>query len=327
MSTHSNITFHTTATTSIPPSSRGHQTPSSVNSRVGGVAFEVLVPQRRPDTEQLRFKLEQCGKTGSQHYTIVTWQGKRYRITVHDNKRPLAYSEEDWKKVEHKTISVLDRVQNGKHFFKGALQLRAKTKNRWKVTYENNTPHVECSVSKKMIRDFKNLFENQIKHTNILPAAKSPEKLKRASYATYKPKKKEINLPEPCKKILEKFKDFLRSLKSRTNDIEAEREKSPFEKARNHFFPSNNHINDFGDLSSTASISSFEEINEERVTEDIYSNRTSSLKGGSFEEINAPAESDLDDVFSDNTSLGGKSDTSSNVSNDSGSSYSPEIKR
>ena len=304
MSIHSNTTFHTT-TTSIPPSFEGHQTPSNINNRVEGVAFEVLVPERRPETEQLRFKLEQCGKTGSQYYTIVTWQGKRYRITVHENKRPLAYSEKDWKKVEYKTISVLDRVQNSKHFFKGALQLHAKTKNRWKVTYENNTPHVECSVSKKMIRDFKNLFENQIKHTNILPAAKSPKKLKKASYpshATYKPKKKELNLLEFPKKILEKIRDYLRSSKSSTNDIEAEREKSPFEKVRNHFFPSNNHINDFDDLSSTASISS-------------------------FEEINAPEEADLEDAFSDNTSLGGKSDTSSNVSNDSGPSYSPGIKR
>ncbi|MGB7128317.1 MAG: hypothetical protein WBD50_04410 [Candidatus Rhabdochlamydia sp.] len=297
MTIHNNTT---TATASISPGSRD-QIPSRLNDQVEGVAFDVLFSQTPPpDTEQLRFELKECGKTGSQYYTIATWKGKRYRITVHDNKRKLAYSERDWQQVEDKTITVLDRVQNGKHFFKGTLQLHAKTKNRWKVTHENNIPPVERSVNKKIIREFKNLFESQINHTNILPAAKSPEKFRRASYPSnplYKPAKKEVNFLEFREKIFEKVKGYLRSLKS-----------NKFERLKNHLYPVRN-INNFDNLSSAASSIS------------------------SLEEINTPKEDDLDDSFSDNsslsdnTSLGDRSNASSRVSEDSGSSYSPVTRR
>ena len=307
----SNTTFHTTATTSIPSGSGSYQTPSSINSQVEGVAFDALFSPQEPDTEKLRFTLKECGKTGSQYYTIVEWQGKKYRITVHNNKKPLQLSEKLWQDTaELLSEKVLNKHQSKSHFFKGTLQLH--TQRKWIATYEKNKTPTEKQVSKSVIKEFKKLLEKEIPTKTL--SAKSPGKLRGASYPSNflynKPAKKEVNSPEFLKKILEKIKNL-----------------HFFEQLKNRLFPSNNHINDFGDLSSTASISSFEEINEERVTEDIYSNRTSSLKGSSFEEINAPAESDLDDVFSDNTSLSGKSDTSSNVSNDSGSSYSPEIKR
>lgn len=307
MTIHNNPTPHA-ATVSIPPGSGSPQIPSRINNKVEEVAFDVLLPQE-PNTEQLRFELKESGKTGSQYYTIATWKGKRYRITVHDNKRKLAYSEGDWQKVEDKTITVLDKVQNDKHFFKGTLQLHAKTKNRWKVTHENKTP-VERSVNKKVIREFKNLFAEQIKSTNTLPAAKSPKKLQRkASYPSnllYKPAKKEVNFLEFPKKIFEKVKGYLRSLKSNKNEQNTateEVERSPLKKFKDYFFPLNNRIfvppnEDFNDLSSVTSSTS-----------------------SSFEYIENPIEAEGDD----NTSLGGISIESSNVSNDSGSSY--QIKR
>lgn len=317
MTIHNNSTSHA-ATASISPGSGGHQTSSNINNRVEGVAFDVLLPQGSntdTGTEQLRFELKECGKTGSQYYTIATWKGKRYRITVHDNKRKLAYSEGDWQKVEAKTITVLDRVQNGKHFFQGALQLHAKTKNRWKVTHENNTPDVERSVNKKVIREFKNLFENQIKHTNTLPPAKSPEKLqKKALYPSnllYRPEKKEGAFLESLKKTLKQFKEYFRPLKSNTNDQNIdtkEVKRSPLEQVKDYFFPSSTNIftppnnEDFNDLSSVTSSTS-----------------------SSFEYIKNPTEAEGDDFDDDNTSLGGISIASSNVSNDSGSSY--QIKR
>ncbi|MDQ5957029.1 MAG: hypothetical protein ACH349_05730 [Candidatus Rhabdochlamydia sp.] len=296
------------ATTNI--ASRDPQTLSSTNNRVEKVAFDVLLTEE-PNTEQLRFELKEYGKTGSQYYTIATWKGKRYRITVHDNKRKLAYLEDDWQRIEHQTIKVLNRVQNDKHFVKGNIQLHGKTKNKWKVTYENNT-HVERSINKKVIREFKNLFESQIKHTNTLLSAKSPQKLKRALYPLYTNyrEKKERTLLEVPKKIFEVSK-------------------KTFKRIKNHFFPPNNNINDFDDLSShtTDSRSSFEEVNNEQFTGATYSNKANSLNDSLFEEINTLKENDdLDDAFSDKTSLGGISDTSSHVSNDSGSSYSLRIK-
>lgn len=309
MTIHNNTTTYT-ATASISPGSRD-QIPSRLNDQVEGAAFDVLFPQTPPsDTEQLRFELKECGKTGSQYYTIATWKGKRYRITVYDNKRKLAYSKGDWQKVKDRTITVLDRVQNEEHFFKGALQLHAKTRNRWKVTYKDKT-QAERSVNKEIIREFKNLFEKQINHTNTLPPAKSPEKLRKASYPSnflYKPAKKEVNFLEFPKKIFEKVKGCLRSLKSNKNEQntateETAREKSPFERFKNYFYPSNRNIDNFDDLSSaTSSISSFGHIDN-------------------------PAAEDDADAFSDNTSLGGRSNASSHVSNDSGPSYSSRIKR
>lgn len=292
------------ATNSMPVSSEAYQTPSSLNSRVEEAAFDVLFSQKEPtsETEQLRFELNECKKTGSSYYTIVTWKGKKYRITVHSKKRKLAYSEADWQQVEHRTIKVLDKVQNSKHFFRGALQLHAKTKNKWKVTYENNTPHLERSVNKKVIRDFKKLFENQIKPISILPTLQPPKKLERASYSPsnniYKPTKEEKPFFEFPKKILEKIKGYLRSIKLNTNeDTEAvKEERSPLKQVKDYFFPSRRNIDDFDDLASSdaASINSFKELG----------NR----------------EGNLDD----NTSLGSITVASSHISSDSGSSYSPE---
>lgn len=310
MSIHSNTSYYT-AIDSISPSSREHQTPS-INNRIEEVAFNILFSQElSSNTEQLRFELIECKKNGSQYYTIVTWKDKRYRITVHDGKRKLAYSEADWQRVEHQTIKVLDKVQNGKHFFKGDLRLHAKTKNKWIVTYENNKPHLEHTVNKKIIRDFKKLFEEQIKSLNILPTTKPSQKPKRSSYLPLsfldKPAKKKEPFSEFPKKVLEKIKDYLCSLKPNTNkqntDIrEIDREKSPLKRFKNHFFPSRRNIDDFDDLSS---------IN------------TTSIK--SFEEVNNEIEDDLEDTFSDNTSLGNISTLSSHVSSDSGAAYDPNI--
>ncbi|VHO04026.1 hypothetical protein [Candidatus Rhabdochlamydia sp. T3358] len=308
MTIHNNPTPHA-ATVSIPLGSGSPQIPSRINNKVEEVAFDVLLSQER-NTEQLRFELKESGKTGSQYYTIATWKGKRYRITVHDNKRKLAYSEGDWQKVEAKTITVLDKVQNDKHFFKGSLQLHAKTAKKWTVTHENNTPHVDRSVNKKVIREFKNLLEKQINPTNILPATKSPKGLQRkASYplnTLYRPVKKEGAFLESLKKTLKKFKEYFRPLKSNTNDQNIdtkEVKRSPLEQVKDYFFPLNNRIfvppnEDFNDLSSVTSSTS-----------------------SSFEYIENPTEAEGDD----NTSLGGISIESSNVSNDSGSSY--QIKR
>ena len=303
-----NHTASDAATAKIP--SGGPQTSSSINNRVEEVAFDVLLPQE-PNTEQLRFELKECGKTGSQYYTIATWKGKRYRITVHENKKKLAYSEGDWQRVEHQTIKVLDRVQNDKHFFKGTLQLHAKTKNKWKVTHENNTP-VERSVNKKVIREFKNLLEKQINPTAILPAP-VPSQLKKASYSPpnplYKPAKKEVNFLEFPKKVFEKIKDYLRSLKPNTNeqntDIEkVEKERSPVKRVKNYFFP--RYKDGFDD-------------------DELTSNGDRASISSSIEYIDELAEGDaaFDD---DNTSLGGISDTSSHVSSDNGSSYSLRVK-
>lgn len=228
MTIHNNASY----TTNSIVDSKAHQTSSSINNRVEEAAFDVLFSQKEPtsETEQLRFELNECKKIGSSYYTIVTWKGKRYRITVHDNKKKLACSEADWQRVEHQIIKVLDKVQNSKHFFRGALQLHAKTKNKWKVTYENNAPHIERSVNKKVIRDFKKLFENQIKPTNILPPSQPPKKLESASYSNliYRPTKKEKPFFEFTKKIIEKIKDYLRSIKLNTNEDteEVKREKT-----------------------------------------------------------------------------------------------------
>ncbi|KAG6559261.1 hypothetical protein [Candidatus Rhabdochlamydia sp. W815] len=277
----------------------GYETPPSTN-RVEEVAFDVVFSQEPlPGKEKLRFKLKQCGKTGSQYYTIVKWRGKRYRITVHDNKRKLAYSEADWQRIEHRTIKVLNKVQR-EHFFRGTLQLHAKTKKKWKV-YKNKSSHIKCSVNKKVIREFKNLLENQIKSTNIFPATKAPVKRKASNLAALdipfkQVKKEEASFP---KKIIEKIKNSLSYLKSNTDEDteKTERKKGLFKQAKNYFFPSNDHDN-FDDLASsdTASIRSFEESDNRR-------------------------EGDFDD----NTSLGGITVASSHISSDSGSSYSPKI--
>lgn len=297
---------NTQSTPTVPSSVGGYQTPpSSISNRVEGVAFNVLFSQEPTlETEQLRFELTECKKTGSSYYTIVTWKGKRYRITVHENKRKLAYSEADWQQVEARTIKVLDKVQNNKHFFRGTLQLHAKTQKKWKFTYENNTPHVEeRSVNKKIIREFKKLLEDQIKPINPPPASKAPKRLERDSYSLsnsnfiHKPEKKEET--SFFKKSIKKVKTFLSQLKSNTDEHieETERKKGRFERIKDCLFPSNN-LDYFDDLTSsdTASISSFEGLDNNH-------------------------QEDLDD----NTSLGGITTASRHISNDSGSSYSPEI--
>lgn len=206
MTIHNNASY----TTNSIVDSKAHQTSSSINNRVEEAAFDVLFSQKEPtsETEQLRFELNECKKIGSSYYTIVTWKGKRYRITVHDNKKKLACSEADWQRVEHQIIKVLDKVQNSKHFFRGALQLHAKTKNKWKVTYENNAPHIERSVNKKVIRDFKKLFENQIKPTNILPPSQPLKSWKAHHIQTSfidRQKKKSLS-SNLLKKLLKKLK-------------------------------------------------------------------------------------------------------------------------
>ena len=77
---------------------------------------------------------------------------------------------------------------------------------------------------------------------------------------------------------------------------ETERKKGRLEKAKNHLFPLTN-LDDWDSLSSsdTASINSFQKL--ENPTDNL----------------------------DDNTSLGGITVASSHISNDSGSSYSPEI--
>ncbi|MDR2539250.1 MAG: hypothetical protein LBC45_01295 [Chlamydiales bacterium] len=266
MSIYSNTSYHTAINT--PLTSEG-QTPSIYN-RVEGVAFDALFSKNPlSESEQLRFELNECKKTGSSYYTIVTWKDKRYRITVHNKKRTLAYSEGDWQRIEDRITQVLDKVQNSKHFFKGTLHLHVKTKNKWKVTYENNAPLVEHFVNEKTIREFKNLLEKQINPTNRLPTGVHtstgmlPQKLKRSLHSSlnYNPTKKENSFFEFPKKILEKVKHYLRPLKSNANEAmeKTERKKESFELTKERlFFPNN--LDNFDDLSSSdgSSISFFE---------------------------------------------------------------------
>lgn len=283
--------------TSIPFSPEGHQTPSSINNRVEGVAFDVLFSQE-PETEQLRFELTESKKTGSQYYRIVLLNGKKHRITVFDKGNKLAYSEGDWQRVEHLTTKLVERYHKNKDFpekSKGTLSLKER---KWTVTYGDRTPTIERSVNKRVIREFKKLFEDQIKPTNILPATKAPLKRKASNLAALDTPSKQAKTEETsfAKKIIEKAKNFLFRSKSNTDEDmeETEKEKGPLEKAKDHLFPSTN-LDDWDSLSSsdTASISSFEEL--ENPTDDL----------------------------DDNTSLGGITVASSHISNDSGSSYSP----
>ena len=286
------------ATTSIPVGSEGHQTPSSINNRVEEVAFDVLFSQK-PTSEQLRFKLTEYKQTGSQYDRIVLLNGKKYRITVFDKGNKLAYSEGDWQRVKHLTTKLLERYHKNKDFpekSKGTLSLKER---KWKVAYGDGTPHVERFVNKKIIREFKNLLEKQIKPTNILPATISPLKRKASSLTALNTRPKQAKTEEASfpKKIIEKAKNFISRLKPNTDEDreETERKKGRFDQVRDFFFPSNN-LDNFDDLTSsdTASIRSFEGL-------DSYQ------------------EDDL-------TSLGGSRTASSlsHVSSDSGPSYSPE---
>lgn len=288
---------------SIPFSPEGHQAPSSINNRVEEAAFDVLFSQK-PEAEQLRFELAESKQTGFQYYRIVLLNGKKHRITVLDRGNKLAYSERNWQKVEHLTTELLERYHKNKDFpekSKGILSLKER---KWTVTYGDGTPDVDLTVNKKVIRKFKNLLEKQIKPANILPATKAPLKREASNLAAldtiYKPEKKENPLSELIKKIIEEAKNFISHLKSNTDkDAEkTEKKKGPLEQARDYFFPSHRNIDNFDDLASSdaASISSFEELDNRR-----------------------------EDDFDDNTSLGGVTVASSRVSNDSGSSYSPEI--
>lgn len=284
--------------TSIPFSPEGHQTPFSINNRVEGAAFDVLFSQE-PETEQLRFELTESKQTGSQYYRIVLLNGKKHRITVFDKGNKLAYSEGDWQRVEHLTTKLLERYHKNKDFpekSKGTLSLK---KRKWTVTCGDGTPHVDLSVNKKVIREFKNLLEKQIKPTNILPATKAPLKRKTSNLvALAPPKQAKTEKTSFPKKIIEKAKNFLSRLKSNTDEDmeETERKKGRLEKAKNRLFPLTN-LDDWDSLSSsdTASINSFQKL--ENPTDNL----------------------------DDNTSLGGITVVSSHISNDSGSSYSPEI--
>jgi len=296
MTIHNNASH---ATTNIPLGSEGHQIPSSINNRVEGAAFDVRF-SKEPETEQLRFKLTESKKTGSSYYTIVLLNDKKHRITVFDKGNKLAYSEGDWQRVEHLTTKLLEKYHKNKDFpekSKGTLSLKER---KWTVTYGDGTPHVDLSVNKKVIREFKDLLEKQIKPTNILPATKAPFKRKASNLAALDTPSKQAKTEETSflKKIIEKAKNFLSRLKSNTDEDmeETERKKEPLGKAKDYLFPSTN-LDDWGSLpsSDTASISSFEELD--------------SQKG------------DLDD----NTSLGDITVASSHISRDSGSSYSPEI--
>lgn len=316
MSIHSNTSYHT----AIAPSNLDGNHPSTnVDKRVEGVTFDILYSQAPfldKDAEQIRFKLEEHVKTGSQPYTIVTWNDKKYRITVHINKSQISCSERDWKRLgDNLKTKIWDKAHPGEHFSKGALKL---TDRKWRAELKNpigNSNEIARFVSKKVIREFKNLFEKQIEHLNRSRAAKAsstqqnnisstPPNRKNLSEAAQEKKENAFN------KLIEKFNNcvsaFLKKANKQNTVIDQKEEKSVFEQSRqflaktkNHFFPTHKK-EEFDDLTSETT-SLFEEISD------------------------IPKETGFD-LISDTTSIGGISEIT-DILEDQGLPYSPKINR
>lgn len=307
MSIHSNTSYHT----AIAPSNlEGNHPSTNVDKRVEGVAFDILCSQEPfldKDAEQIRFKLEEHVKTGSQSYTIVTWNDKKYRITVHINKTQVSCSEENWKRLENNLkTKIWDKAHPGEHFSKGTLKLKER---KWTAELKNptgNSNEIERLVSKKVIREFKNLFETQIKHLNSLPTPKtSPTKQKNISLAP----PIEKNSPEVqkkkdpiLKKMIEKSKRWVSSfLKKNKQNTITEQPKHLLTQTKKHFFPPVTPMDEeFDDLTSETT-SLFEEISD------------------------IPKETEFD-LISDTTSIGGISEIT-DILEDQGSPYLPKINR
>jgi hypothetical protein len=258
MSIHSNSSYQTAP---IIDSSHPEDNHSSIpaDKRVEGVAFDVLC-SAKPCTkaEEIRFKLEEHVKTGSQSYTIVTWNDKKYRITVHKDKSLVSYSEGDWKRLgDNLKTKIWDKAHPGEHFSKGTLALNAKTRKKWNVTL-NNPTYTERPIAKKIIKDLKNLFEKELTALNLTPAPKSSPNKSKITPPIRK------NLPETAqeKNVFEQAKRFL----SKTRFLS---------KPKDRFFPTPRK-EEFDDLTSETT-SLFEEISIPRTEDefDLISDTTS----------------------------------------------------
>lgn len=331
MSIHSNTSYHT----AIDLLNLENNHPStSADKRVEAVAFDVLYSQQPiidKDAEQIRFKLEEHVKTGSQSYTIVTWNDKKYRITVHKDKSRVSYSEGDWKRLgDNLKSKIWDKAHPGEHFSKGTLSLNAKTKKKWNVTL-NNPTYTERPIAKKIIKDLKNLFEKELTALDLSPAPNKSKNISstppiRKNLSEAAQEKKETLL----KKIIEKSKDCvspflkLRAKKQTTTDKSEKtsvfkQPKQFLDKTKNHFFPVPRE-EEFDLTSETTSL--FEEISMPR-TEDEFD--PTSHTTSQFEKISNISETEDEfDLMSDTTSIGGNSEVT-DVLDDQGLPYSPKI--
>lgn len=269
MSIYSNPSSYHSAGTSL---SRDKQTPS-INDSVNAVGFTVLVQNpaiaQKPTCEQadqVLFKLKNIAQTNSpidsSLYTIVTWNGRPYRISVHEKKNQLSYTKEDWQKIAGKMQKLWDTSHANRHFSKGTLQLKKKI---WAPVFIDKTIESKAHEQKStqaLINEIKNLFTNEIKALNVLPASKKLEQ-------------------ESQKKS--RFQDILRnSTNSLFNNTPSVKHKKPmgfpekpkqvFKKIMEYLYPAKSHVKKQPDISSTnESITPTEELINQSIPEPFSS--------------------------------------------------------
>lgn len=180
-STYSNESYHTAKSTlsgsyhtaSDGSSIKNSPVSSTEAGQVNEVAFNVLISPNLSPAERLSFKLEEHVKTNSQPYTIVSWNGKKYQITVHKDRSMLSYSEEDWNRIKNKMTELWDNAHPEHHFSKGDLNLDVK---KWNVTLNNHKAPVQDSKTQQIIKDIKNLLEKELTASHISSSTKSSTK-------------------------------------------------------------------------------------------------------------------------------------------------------
>lgn len=248
MSIHSNPSSYHSADTSPTPN-RDKQTPT-INDSVNGVGFTVLVqnPAIMQPSDEVLFKLKNAEQSNplpassalslppssdSSLYTLVKWNDKLYRISVHEGKKQLSYAKEDWQKIAGKMQKLWDIDPANQHLSKGILRLQEE---KWSPVFTDKTIESKTSEQKStqvLIKEIKNLFDKEIHALNAPSTVKKREKTNSYQDILRSSTNSLVNAPSVISEKPTSLVD--------TPSVTSEKPKKVFKKAMEYFYPSDAH--------------------------------------------------------------------------------------